>query len=132
MKNQPIQHFYALIACCSQAMGAIIYGVCEFKDGFVHIPAVVSEMTPCRLLHIHSTSPHSPLPFYTISSYLALLPPYQDWPPTFEGYLKLKYFWFVFIFLNSLWVIIPAGIMISSYNDLNRIFSEKNAEKKKK
>ncbi|KAL5477080.1 hypothetical protein EMCRGX_G023822 [Ephydatia muelleri] len=74
LKNQPIQHFYALIACCSQAMGAIIYGVCEFKDGFVHIPAV-------------------------------------DWPPTFEGYLKLKYF---------------------CYNDLNRIFSEKNAEKKKK
>ena len=60
-------------------------------------------------------------------------PPYlQDWPPTFEGYLKLKYFWFVFVFLNLIWVVVPTLIMISAYNDLSRIFNEKNTEKKKK
>lgn len=54
----------------------------------------------------------------------------QDLPPTFEGYLKLKYFWFVFIGLNSLWIIVPTCVVISAYRDLSQIFSD--AEKKKK
>ena len=47
-------------------------------------------------------------------SYL-LCAPTQDWPPKFDTYLKLKYFWFVFVCLNGIWVVIPFYIYWRTY-----------------
>ena len=47
----------------------------------------------------------------------------QDWPPTFSSYNKIKYFWFVFVFLNSIWIFVPIYFYYDVYRRLNKALS---------
>ena len=46
------------------------------------------------------------------------LPAKESWPPTFDSYIKLKYFWFVFVCLNSFWMIIPLILYWSTWQQM--------------
>jgi hypothetical protein len=53
----------------------------------------------------------------------------QDWPPRFDSYLKLKYFWFVFVLLNGVWVVIPFYIYCRTYLFLSKITGNNGTKK---
>ena len=36
-------------------------------------------------------------------------------PPKFDTYIKIKYFWIVFVFLNGIWVVLPTATIIKEY-----------------
>lgn len=57
------------------------------------------------------------------------LSPPQDWPPKFDSYLKLKYFWFVFVFLNGIWVVIPFYIYYRAYHELDTLIRGKSKKR---
>jgi hypothetical protein len=50
------------------------------------------------------------------------------WPPKFDSYFKVKYFWIIFVGLNPIWIIIPIIAMIMSYYDIEK---QSNQKKKK-
>lgn len=55
------------------------------------------------------------------------MPPHthtQDWPPRFDTYLKLKYFWFIFVFLNMIWVVIPLYLYYEAYVKLRQLIEK--------
>ena len=64
-----------------------------------------------------------------------------QWPPTFSGYLKLKYFWFIFVCLNWIWIVLPTIVIAKAYYQLEEMIiknknnnnenKQKNNEKKK-
>lgn len=56
-------------------------------------------------------------------------PPPKDWPPTFDSYMKIKYFWFVFVFCNIIWTSIPTYFLWNTYRELRRLLhtDKKNA-----
>ena len=48
----------------------------------------------------------------------------QDWPPTFDSYNKIKYFWFVFVFLNSIWIFVPIYFYYDVYRRLSKALTQ--------
>ncbi len=52
------------------------------------------------------------------------LQPFQDWPPTFDSYYKFKYFWFVFIFLNGIWIAVPLYFYYDAYVKLEKALAK--------
>ena len=81
-------------------MGTVFYMGVEASEGYNHLVGVVSP-------HYNSH----------ITSHLFVR---QDWPPRFDSYLKLKYFWFIFIFLNSIWIVVPIYYYYEVYCKLNK------------
>ncbi len=63
---------------------------------------------------------------YSFSPFLPppSLRPSQDWPPRFDSYIKIKYFWFVFVFLNNIWVVLPLWVIFNAYRNLGRIICD--------
>lgn len=51
------------------------------------------------------------------------------WPPKFDSYLKLKYFWLIFVGCNMVWIIVPLYIYYSTFRDLSRLLTK--AKKRK-
>lgn len=47
-----------------------------------------------------------------------------DWPPTFNSYNKIKYFWFIFIFLNNIWIWVPIYFYYDVYRKLSKALSQ--------
>lgn len=41
-----------------------------------------------------------------------------NWPPKFDTYLKLKYFWFIGVFCNGVWLTIPTLCIIAAYYEM--------------
>ena len=52
----------------------------------------------------------------------------QDWPPKFDTYLKLKYFWFIFVFLNLIWVVVPLYLYYEAYVRLRQMVERTKSE----
>ena len=59
----------------------------------------------------------------------------QDWPPIptnfgcdFETYLKVKYFYIIYIFLNNIWVAVPLYVYYNSYKSLAALLAPKKKE----
>jgi len=77
------------------------------------------------LFYIHL----KPLPLLMCDDVMCLM---QDWPPRFDSYLNLKYFWFVFVFLNSIWIVVPLYHYYNAYLELERLFQGKRLLQGKK
>ena len=86
------------------------YGT-ELSDGLIHQPAVVSPtpFTPSHFSHPHTLT--------------------QDWPPRFDTYLKVKYFWLVFICLNSIWIVVPCLVFWKTYKELGELVTNGDTKK---
>ncbi|KXJ18996.1 probable 3-beta-hydroxysteroid-Delta(8),Delta(7)-isomerase [Exaiptasia diaphana] len=61
----------------------------------------------------------------------------SDWPPSFSKTKDLFYFWFVFVFCNSVWIFLPITIISKSFWNISTIYHQqvkqsKPGEKKKK
>jgi len=48
----------------------------------------------------------------------------QDWPPTFDSYLKVKYFWAVFVCANLIWISVPLYIYWYTLKELRRLLAK--------
>ena len=46
-------------------------------------------------------------------------------PPKFDSYLKLKYFWGIFVFANGVWIVLPTLIMVGAYREMSRAANAK-------
>ncbi|XP_003385787.1 PREDICTED: 3-beta-hydroxysteroid-Delta(8),Delta(7)-isomerase-like [Amphimedon queenslandica] len=51
------------------------------------------------------------------------------WPPKFDSYLKLKYFWFIFVCLNHIWVFLPLTVIYKSYREIIQGMTMKHKKK---
>ncbi len=51
----------------------------------------------------------------------------QDWPPSFDSYLKIKYFWSVFVFCNFIWITVPTYILWVTFHKLKRLLDKDKA-----
>ena len=55
--------------------------------------------------------------------------PSQDWPnPTFDGYLKIKYFWVIFVGCNAVWIVIPVLVYCWTFSEMARLMSTKTKQ----
>lgn len=90
-------------------MGTVFYIGVEASDGYTHLVGVVSAL--------QNPSP-PPVTFHLM----------QDWPPKFDSYLKLKYFWFIFVFLNGIWIVVPLYFYYEVYCRLHRALSKYKLE----
>lgn len=63
---------------------------------------------------------YMPAPLFVHCMYI------QDWkwPPTFDTYLKIKYFWLIFVGCNLVWIIIPLYIFLYSLRQMKKQFSK--------
>ena len=50
----------------------------------------------------------------------------QDWlwPPSFDGYLKIKYFWIIFVGCNMVWIIVPLCIYLNTFKELSKLYTK--------
>ena len=114
MRGHWSKHFWALLCSAFQQLGTFFYWGSEWSDGFIHMPAFVRlvyiKLSSPLIVHVHS----------------------QDWPPQFDTYLKLKYFWFVFVFLNGIWVVIPFYVYYRAYKQLGALIGDNQNAKTKK
>ncbi|XP_065891805.1 uncharacterized protein [Dysidea avara] len=46
------------------------------------------------------------------------LPAKESWPPKFDTYEKLKYFWGVFVGLNPIWILVPISLYFSTWRKM--------------
>ena len=130
VKGRWSKHFWAVLCSAFHQLGTFFYWGTEWSDGFIHQPALVRlNREVCRegegmskgLCLIFSCSFDNS---FFLLSLVPLLQP-QDWPPRFNTYLKLKYFWFVFVFLNGIWVVIPFYIYYRAYRQLDLMIEKK-------
>ena len=59
------------------------------------------------------------------------LAPLQDyvWPPTFDSYIKLKYFWAIFVGCNLVWLIVPTSICYCILKEIERDYKPQKQKK---
>ncbi|XP_031554026.1 probable 3-beta-hydroxysteroid-Delta(8),Delta(7)-isomerase [Actinia tenebrosa] len=55
----------------------------------------------------------------------------SNWPPRFDNFNDLFYFWFVFVCLNGVWVVVPVSIIVKSLYEMHHICSQLPPIKKK-
>ncbi len=60
-----------------------------------------------------------------------VLPPLQDWvwPPTFDSYIKIKYFWIIFVGCNLVWIIVPTSICYCILKEMERDYKPQKQKK---
>jgi cholestenol delta-isomerase len=51
--------------------------------------------------------------------------------PSFDSYLKLKYFWFVYVFMNNVWTLIPVYVCYQAYVSLGKAVDQQAGKKNK-
>ena len=56
----------------------------------------------------------------------------QDWPPTFDSFEKVFYFWIIFVFANSIWVVVPTTIMLQTLSEMGEIYNPPRSSAKKR
>lgn len=50
--------------------------------------------------------------------------PTDDWPPTLDGYLKLKYFWGMFIGCNFIWIGVPMFVYFCTFYEMQALLGK--------
>ncbi|XP_001628917.2 3-beta-hydroxysteroid-Delta(8),Delta(7)-isomerase isoform X2 [Nematostella vectensis] len=58
--------------------------------------------------------------------------PFTTWPPTFTKFDDLFYFWFIYVFANGVWIIIPSYVMITTLQEMYPIYIHSSQPKKSK
>ena len=56
----------------------------------------------------------------------------QDWPPTFDSFEKVFYFWIVFVFANSIWIVVPTTIMLQTFSEMGEVYNPPRSSAKKR
>ncbi|XP_064392725.1 uncharacterized protein LOC135340335 [Halichondria panicea] len=51
------------------------------------------------------------------------------WPPTFDSYIKLKYFWAIFVGCNLVWLIVPTSICYCILREMERDYKPQKQKK---
>ena len=55
----------------------------------------------------------------------------QDWPwPTFDSYLKLKYFWLIFVGCNGVWIVVPLLVYRHTFSEMASLLQNKTSKSK--
>lgn len=49
----------------------------------------------------------------------------QDWPPLFDSYLKVKYFWVIFVGCNAVWIVVPLLIYWWTFREMGRAMGKR-------
>ena len=113
VKDTWYRHFCALVTSTFQLMGCILYLGAEWHVSFVHLPTNVSQQS--TITNVYNTD-----------SVLLLFYSSQDWkwPPMFDSYWKIKYFWLIFIGCNFIWIAIPLYIYSYSLQQMKKQFSK--------
>ncbi|CAH3171990.1 unnamed protein product [Porites lobata] len=55
-----------------------------------------------------------------------------DWPPTFDSFEKVFYFWTVYVCANGVWIVVPTTIMLQTLSEMKDIYSPPTSSKKKR
>ncbi|KAL9955795.1 hypothetical protein ACROYT_G037174 [Oculina patagonica] len=55
-----------------------------------------------------------------------------DWPPTFDSFEKIFYFWTVFVFANSIWIVVPTTIMLQTLSEMAEVYNPPRSKAKKR
>ena len=56
----------------------------------------------------------------------------QDWPPTFDSFEKVFYFWTIFVFANSIWIVVPTTIILQTLSEMGEIYNPPRSSSKKR
>ena len=56
----------------------------------------------------------------------------QDWPPTFDSFEKVFYFWTVYVCANGVWIVVPTTIMLQTLSEMKDVYSPPTSSKKKR
>lgn len=54
-----------------------------------------------------------------------------DWPPSFDSFEKVFYFWTIFVFANSIWIFVPSLIMYQTLREMNDVYNSPHSSSKK-
>ena len=54
----------------------------------------------------------------------------QDWPPTFDSFEKVFYFWTIFVFGNTVWIVVPTKIMLQTLSEMGEVYNPRSSAKK--
>lgn len=159
VENKWFQHFHALLVSTFQLMGCILYLGCEWHWGFPHLPAPVSKLSMRERLEKKSSVPvqfclHCKatyiifilsdfrsiyvacmLMFHRKAYRVCIIPTMysyvQDWPwPTFNSYLKLKYFWLIFVGCNGVWIVVPLLVYWHTFSEMASLLQDKTSKSK--
>lgn len=60
-----------------------------------------------------------------------IFPSLQDWPPTFDSFEKVFYFWTIFVFANSIWIVVPITIMLQTLSEMREVYNPSRSSAKK-
>jgi cholestenol delta-isomerase len=48
--------------------------------------------------------------------------PSPDWPwPRFDSYLKIKYFWLIFVGCNGVWIVVPLLVYWHTFSEMSKL-----------
>ena len=78
----------------------------EWHVKFDHLPTHVSCVEVANLINL---------------AYNIMLLQDWSWPPVFDSYLKVKYFWLIFVGCNAVWIVIPLYIYISTFKEMSKL-----------
>ncbi|XP_068672107.1 emopamil-binding protein-like [Montipora capricornis] len=55
-----------------------------------------------------------------------------DWPPKFDSFEKVFYFWTIFVFANGIWIVVPVIIMAQTLSEMRDVYNLQTPSKKKR
>jgi len=55
-----------------------------------------------------------------------------DWPPKFDSFEKIFYFWTIYVFANSIWVVVPTIILLQTFSEMRNVYNPQTSSKKKR
>ena len=53
----------------------------------------------------------------------------QDWPPKFDSFEKIFYFWMIYVGANLVWITVPVSIMLTTLFEMDTIYNGKTNAK---
>ena len=56
---------------------------------------------------------------------------WQDWPPKFDTFEKVFYFWLIYVGANIVWVVVPVLILMQTLFEMDVIYNKAAGNKKK-
>lgn len=77
---------------------------------------------------------HNILPIkltHSCFNYYFLVLLWQDWPPKFDTFDKIFYFWIFFVLANGLWIFAPVTIMLQTLLEMKDVYNPANSSGKK-